>query len=397
MELKHSKLALALMVSSFSGMALAIEPAAIPVGALSLTPTLDITEKYQDNFYNAVNNEVGTAITTIRPSFDLQGQKGNFTAGVTYAAEAGFHHSTHDDDYVDHAFSAYADLDLSSRQNLALLAEYLKLHDARNDSGSGDSLSTAQADKPSRYSVKGISATFSHGTTESKGQIVVKGGLRDKEYDNFRAVTAAKDRQTKSLSGTFYYRISPRTRLLAETRFQEINYDLATVTLDSTETKYLVGAEWDATAKTTGSARLGITQKNFDDASRDDFTGGSWEVGVEWSPRTYSVFDLTTSRTAEESSGTGDYIDTINTTLGWTHDWNERFSTRVSQSFTNEEYVNSVSGKEDDTNITSLGLTYDMRRWLTFGVDLSHKSFDSNLAASDYESNEIIFTVQSSL
>ncbi len=395
MELKHSKLALALMVSSFSGAVLAVDPAAIPVGGLSLTPTLDVTEKYQDNFFNATTNEVDTFITTVRPSFDLQGQKGNITAGVTYSLESGSHHSTHADDYVDHAFSAYADLDLSTRQNLSLLAEYLKLHDARSDSGSGSSLTTAQADKPSRYSVSGLSATFTHGTPESKGQIVVKGGLRDKEYDNFRAITAAKDRETKSLSGTFYYRISPKTRLLAETRFQDVNYDLAAVTLDSTETKYLVGAEWDATAKTTGSVRLGVTQKDFDNAARNDFTGGSWEVGLTWSPRTYSVFDLTTSRTAEESSGAADYIDTVNTTLGWTHDWSERFSTRVSQSYTNEDYVGVTT--EEDTSITSFGITYEMRRWLTLGVDLSHKGFDSNQANADYDSNEILFTVQSSL
>jgi len=183
--------------------------------------------------------------------------------------------------------------------------------------------------------------------------------------------------------------------LLAEARLRDIDYDLSSVTLDSNETRLQFGAEWDATAKTSGRVKFGVLRKDFDDDSRDTLTTSSWEAGVNWAPRTYSVFDLSTSRTAEESGGAEDYIDSTRWTLGWTHGWSDRFSTRLSHTLLNEEYEGTTV--DNDTNTTTLGLSYDMRRWLTLGVDFSHKSFSSSVAGADYDSNEVIFRVQGAL
>ena len=373
----------------------ALEPSSIAVGNLALTPTVDVAVGHTDNLYNSTHNETSTWFSKVRPSFDLQGQKGGLVAGVAYALEQGSYFSSHDDDYTDHALSGYATAEFDSRKKLEILAEYLKLHDARSDSRSGNSLSPTQVDKPSKYTVKALGATYTYGAHEATGQIVVGGRVEDKSYDNFRTITAAQDRMTKTLTGTFYYRISPKTRLLVEARLRDIDYDLSSVTLDSSETRLQFGAEWDATAKTSGRVKFGVLRKDFDDDSRDTLTTSSWEAGVNWAPRTYSVFDLSTSRTAEESGGAEDYIDSTRWTLGWTHGWSDRFSTRLSHTLLNEEYEGTTV--DNDTNTTTLGLNYDMRRWLTLGADFSHKSFSSNIAGADYDSNEVIFRVQGSL
>ena len=373
----------------------AVEPSSIAVGNLALTPTVDVAVGHTDNLYNSTHNETSTWFSKVRPSFNLQGQKGSFVAGVAYALEQGSYFSSHGDDYTDHALSGYATAEFDSRKKLEILAEYLKLHDARSDSRSGNSLSPTQVDKPSKYTVKALGATYTYGAHEATGQIVVGGRVEDKSYDNFRTITAAQDRMTKTLTGTFYYRISPKTRLLVEARLRDIDYDLSSVTLDSSETRLQFGAEWDATAKTSGRVKFGVLRKDFDDDSRDTLTTSSWEAGVNWAPRTYSVFDLSTSRTAEESGGAEDYIDSTRWTLGWTHGWSDRFSTRLSHTLLNEEYEGTTV--DNDTNTTTLGLNYDMRRWLTLGADFSHKSFSSNIAGADYDSNEVIFRVQGSL
>ena len=373
----------------------AVEPSSVAVGNLALTPTVDVAVGHTDNLYNSTQNETSTWFSKVRPSFDLQGQKGGLVAGVTYSLEQGSYFSSHDDDYTDHALSGYATAEFDSRKKLEILAEYLKLHDARSDSRSGNSLSPALVDKPSKYTVKALGATYTYGAHEATGQIVVSGRVEDKSYDNFRTITAAQDRMTKTLTGTFYYRISPKTRLLAEARLRDIDYDLSSVTLDSHETRLQFGAEWDATAKTSGRVKFGVLRKDYDDDSRDTLTTSSWEAGVNWAPRTYSVFDLSTSRTAEESGGAEDYIDSTRWTLGWTHGWSDRFSTRLSHTLLNEEYEGTTV--DNDTNTTALGLNYDMRRWLTLGADFSHKSFSSNIAGADYDSNEVIFRVQGSL
>jgi hypothetical protein len=397
-NVKSRPLYVAVAASLLSTQAVAIEPASINVGNLALTPTLEVKQGYTDNLFDSVDNEKSTSITTVRPSLNLQGQKGGFTAGLNASLEHGIHYSSRNDDYTDKALSVYSTMEFSARTKLDLIAEYLKLHDARDDSNSGDALTTDEANKASRYTTKNLGATLSYGTRQSDGQIVLKAEVSDKQYDNFREYTAAKDRQTRSVTGTFFYRVSPKTRLLVEGRLADIDYDLSSVTRDSFVSKLLVGAEWDATAKTTGSARFGIARKDFDSSSRDDFTGANWEFAASWSPRTYSIFDITTNRAAEDaSSGEGDYIDTTSWTLGWSHEWNERVGSRVSYNWMNEDYVDHANGREDDTETAKIGLTYDMRRWLTLGVDVSHVDFDSNLANSDYKTNKIFFTVEGSL
>lgn len=391
------KLYVALFASSITAQAFATEPASVPVGNLALTPTVDVTTGYTDNLFDAVSDEKSTWSSTVRPSVNIQGTKGGLTAGVNASLEHGVYYSSRADDYTDKAASAYATLELDSRKKLELLAEYMKLHDARSDSGSGDALSTDQISKASRYTVKNMGATFVYGTAQSAGQIIIKGLISDKEYDNFRQFTASKDRQTKSVSSTFFYRVAPKTRMLIEGRYKDIDYDLGTVTLDSDITKVLVGVEWDATAKTSGLAKLGYARKDFDSDARDDFSGSSWEVGVTWAPRTYSTFDLSTSREAEESSGAADYIDTTNWTLGWSHEWTDVVSSRVSYTMMNEDYVGDPSGTDDDTDTFMVGLSYDMRRWLTLGVDVAHESFDSNQLDANYDTNKVIFKVQGSL
>ena len=373
----------------------AFEPATLPVGNLAFTPTLDVGLGHTDNlFNNAGDNTTSTLFSRVRPNFNLQGEKDSLVAGINYAFEHGSFFSSHADDYTDHVLSGYATAQFGSRKKLDLLAEYSKFHDARSDARSGNSFTTAQIDAPTKYTVQSLGATFTYGADDATGQIVVKGQLDDREYDNFRTLTESRDRQTQTLTGTFYYRIAPKTRLLTELRLRDIDYDLSSVTLDSKESRLQVGAEWDATAKTAGRAKFGVVRKDFADDARDTQTNSSWEVGVSWAPRTYSVFDLSTSRTLEESGGAEDYIDTVNWTWGWTHAWNDRVSSRLSYTLLNEEYEGSTT--DQDTALTSVGLTYNMRRWLTLGVEYSHKAFDST-TADDYDSNMLLFKVQASL
>src|SRR5213075_2347476 len=127
-----------------------------------------------------------------------------------------------------------------------------------------------------------------------------------KRYTNNRATTFLSDRDTQELGGTFYWRVLPRTHVLFEARRVEYDYKDVTSRQDSTEDKYFVGATWEATAATSGTVKIGSTKKKFDVGQ--SFTDTSWEALVTWSPRTYSRFDVYSSRQPTESTGLGAYI-----------------------------------------------------------------------------------------
>jgi hypothetical protein len=56
---------------------------------------------------------------------------------------------------------------------------------------------------------------------------------------------------------------------------------------------------WEATAKTTGTVRVGWLDEKFADSLYPSFSSPNWDVAICWSPLAYSHFDLSTKRSAE--------------------------------------------------------------------------------------------------
>ncbi|WP_084332447.1 outer membrane beta-barrel protein [Marinobacterium jannaschii] len=299
----------------------------------------------------------------------------------------------HDDDYTDHELQGQAIIELNGRNRFDLQAGYIKEHEDRGtgvDDQSGGGVST-----PIEYSEFNLQGLYTYGASGAKGNLELNAAYYDREYDNFRTLTEARDRETIRLGATFLYRLAPKSQALFELRHEDIDYQSATSTQDSTEQKYLVGLRWDATAKTSGSAKIGAARKDFDSPATEDFSGASWEVSVRWAPQTYSSFDLTTTQETEESSGTGDYIDTESLTLAWNHEWSGRVSSVASISRIEEDYVGAT--REDETNSLSLALSYEMRRWLDINFAYTYGERDSNEVGNDYERNQWMITLLGSL
>ncbi|WP_415893555.1 outer membrane beta-barrel protein [Neptuniibacter sp. PT8_73] len=372
----------------------AIDPAPAKLGPLQVIPQLNVQVGHDDNIYSTDSNKVDSVITVVNPSVQAVLEKGLNVYSLNYALKHGNYENDSADNYTDHDLSAQAYLDFNIRNRLELLARYLKAHEERG-SGLNQGANATANDAPIEYDVTTLSAKYGFGALEAKGRIEVAAELSDREYSNFRSQTAAKDRKNSKVTGTFYYRVMPKTSLLFEIEHEEIDYDLASVTLDSSETEYLVGATWDATAKTTGIFKVGYAEKDFDSASREDDDGISWELAVNWAPKTYSVVSFVTSREEEETDGTGNYIDTTSWNLGWEHDWGNRILSRVSYGQSDSDYVSS--SRSDESENYGVGVTYQLQRWLDLGLDYSYSDRTSNQSGLDYDKNAVYFSVQGSL
>ena len=382
------------VTSLFASISYALEPLSYTSGPLQVIPQVGVQVGYDDNIYATETAEKSSTKVIFNPSVQLKAEQGLNEYSVYYEITNGTYQDSSADNYTDHELSGRAYFDFNIRNRLELLAGYLKTHEDRG-SGLNQGTNATINDAPIEYSVGSLQGTYEFGGKEAKGRIKLVAGVQDREYDNFRSQTESKDRQKINTSATFYYRVMPKTSLLFEVSNEDIDYDLATVTLDSSERKYLLGATWDATAKTSGTLKFGYAEKNFDSAAREDADGISWELAMRWSPKSYSVIDVATSKEAEETDGTGNYIDTTSLDLQWTHAWSDIWRTRVYYGVSNDEYV--ASAREDDQLSYGVGVDYDMRRWLNFGVDYIYSERESNQANLDYEKNTVYLTVQGSL
>jgi hypothetical protein len=366
----------------------------IPLGPLVVYPSLDVTEKHDDNVTQANVGKISSNITVITPAVKLEAKSDANYFGLTYKLEDARYSQSGADNYTDQFVGAYANFALGVRGDLKLNADYTEQHDARG------SVAGQNANLPEEYKTNGLKGVFSWGAQGAQGKAELEAAYLDKEYTtNYSGFQQYANYENKDVGGTLYWRVMPKTQLLLQAKQSDINYkfdQIGTPTLDSTEKRYYFGVTWDATAQTSGTVKLGALKKDFD--ARPSYSTSSWDAGVTWSPLSYSHVQLNTSRQTNEVNafaGIGDTVRSSNYSLTWTHDWNSALASNVRLGQLDEDYVlNGSTGgqRSDSTKSFGVGLNYQMRHWLKLGADYSHADRSSNIGTNDYKRDILMFT-----
>jgi hypothetical protein len=365
----------------------------VPMGPLTAYPSVSYEVLRNDNITLQAPGSGGVISDTIQvlsPSLRIEGKQGANTYGVSAGATLGRHHLSTTDNYDDYNVAAYANLNPDSRVRLRLRAEHTDKHDARGSTN--DPLLAI----PNRYRQDSLGGIIGYGAPGAQGRFELELGGMDKRYDNNRAATVIDDRNEKYVGGTFFWRIAPKTSLLAQVKRTNIDYADPASTLDSSETAYYVGATWEATALTTGTVKVGGITKDFKNPGVADSSQLAWDGEVRWSPLTYSVWDFVISKRPRETTGAvGNFAESTNYGVQWTHAWTSQFSTAVRASYLIEDYA----GIDRHDRISAIGLrgTYQMRRWFSVGADVNRSRRDSNLGAADYTDNIFMLFVKAAL
>lgn len=363
----------------------------IPVGPLIAFPAMEFSIAHNDNLFLSNLNKVASTQTVLSPSVRVEGRSGAHRFGALLRIDDGRFLTSSADNYTDYSMSANASLVVTGRANLNVRGEYRRGHDAR---GSTDRVGST---KPDEYINQGIDGIFSYGAPGAQGRIELDGGVFSRQYQNNRATTAAADRNTTQLGATFLVRVAPKTEALALVQRRNIDYIDPASNQDSVETRYQVGARWDATAKTAGIVKFGRLGKSFDAGTRTRFSGSSWDGTVRWSPLTYSVFDFNSSKGTNESTGTADFLVTRTYGVNWNHAWNSRFSTSTSASWRKDDFLGAGGGRIDKTGSVGLRLSYQWQRWLRFGGEYSWTERTSNPGTFDFNRQVFMLTVGATL
>jgi len=369
----------------------------INYGPGRVVPNLRLKLGYDDNLTLESSSEISTFFTVISPHVAYVVSDSTRKFIVDYLLEAGFYEGSSIDDFVDNRIRASIDYTPTRRIFTALNTEYIDSHDARGTGRAegGRGITQNSLDEWHQW---GIGGRFAYGTARSKGRIEAEAGFLTKEYDTNRIFTSIRDRDNTYGAARFFYRVRPKTFALIEGRIEDTEYARTAVglaPLDSVTTRYLVGVTWVATYKTTGAIKVGFIDKDFDSDLRDDGTGLTWEIGIDWKPRTYSIVHFETAQTIDETNGTGDAIDNTHMFLSWKHSWKTRFTTNVDFLYENSTF--DPDSREDDYFQFRLGADYSFRRWLNFGAGYRFENLDSNANAFDYDHNVFELTADITL
>lgn len=365
-------------------------PAAVQVGDTPLyaTPYIGVAAGRDDNLFLSESNEKSSWLWMVSPGIKVDARSPNSVFQFAYQGQIGRYTSSPDDNYVDHATRAQLDMAFSPRAFMRLGYDFIRGHDPR---GSTD---RAIAPRPDRYRLRYPNATFAFGAPGAQGRVEVYYGDTHKTYLNNRETTFLSDRNTTEFGGAFYWRVMPKTYVLAEVRETRIDYDAAQSPFSGEELRFYGGVSWEATAATTGTVKVGRLEKDFR-SGLPDFSGTSWEALITWAPRTYSTFDVYTSRQTSESTGLGRFILTEITGANWNHSWSSVMSSAVLLRYQRDEYQGF--DRTDKTATLGLKVGYRMRRWLTLGAEYTLQHRDSNRSVFEYDKNLYLLTATASM
>jgi polysaccharide biosynthesis protein VpsM len=363
----------------------------IRVGSMTAHPGIDLSIGYNDNLARQSSNPISSPVVIIAPFIVLEGRRGPHAFDVRYRGLTVIYRDSPDDNFNNNAFQANALLAFGIRNDVALRFDLLYGADPR---GSTDRPIT---NSPDRYRQLGAYGRYGYGAPGAKGRLEFDAEYRQRRYTNNPQAAAESDLDTADFGAKFYWRVMPKTRLLLEGRYQNFDYIDPASTLDSDQQLVYIGAQWDATGKTSGFAKYGRSWKNFASAGQESASTSSWDVGIRWSPKTYSVVDISTAKSFQESTGIGDSIVNRRAGVTWTHAWNSRLSHSLSYFNIHEKYVGGGTDRKDDTNDIGVKVNYEFRRWARFGAGYTHTNRDSNDSFYRYKRNVFLLTVGASI
>ncbi len=378
------------------------EAGRIQAGQFDLIPSFTSSMAYVDNVANARDNQrkIYSWRTILSPELIAATQVDGNPVQIGYRLERGVYFSSDNDDYTDHFVEASGNFELNSRHRVSALAQY---EDGHEDRGTGFSIGTGlDISTPDTYKSSNLSAEYSYGAVTSDGLRTLKTRRQALDYDRSEDAYLIRDRVKTMVGGEFGYQVGSATRAVLDVTKTYVRYDeqLNFVTRDSDETRVLVGVVWESTAATTGFAKVGYKEKDFDNQARGTFYGTDWEVGIDWQPVSYTTFRISTSADTFETNGEGDFIRGQNYSVRWNHDWLERLSTSFSVTQQNDEYVFNevdIDNRDDELMNYSAALNYQARRWLKFSTYYQFTDRDSNRETIGYDKSVVGVTAEVTL
>jgi len=378
----HHKLSpffIAILISGAAFNATAEEDApGISIGA-------DLFTEYDDNVFRNYTEQDDTALK-FAPEVQYLAYFGSHTFKADYKGEYSAYSNNNDLNYLNHEADLFVKFDHTHRLNTEFSVGY---KDTIEEPGTTNAAPIV-IDEFNQFNQLDALARLYYGTHISTGQLVLSLAHKQQEYTN--NLQSFRDVDVNSVTGTFFYRVAPKTRFLFETTFADYQYDdsfILNSNQSSTELRYLAGVEWEATAKTTGIFKLGYQDKTFDDNNFADVDGLSYYLDMIWKPNQYTSFTIGANRKTTESAqaGVGGYLST-EYKVGVNHSFTELTKMKASYSHITDDITSRLS-RNDTRHAAKIGLSHNFLRWLEASLDYQFLKRDSDYIVYQFDANSV--------
>lgn|GEM_PF-1217580 len=368
-------------------------PGSVSAGPFAVTPKLGVEAKNRSNIYRRPTNETSATIYRLTPAIEFLAQERVNTYSVSYSGDYGYYQNEdpgETNDYRDHRVNAEAHIEPTSRWAIDIDAGWGDIHEDRG-TGLSEGAVGQGISEPVTYEQLTAGAMLTYGTRgSSRLQALVR--MLDKEYQNFRAFTESRDYEQRQLGANFFYPVTAKTDLTVQYVHNNFEYPFAAGNLpsfDSAEDNVTAGAEWEASAGLTSSARVGWFSKDFDDVGRKDVDGLSWMLDLQLQPTERTQLYIRGQQAPTETTLVGDFIDRRQISFDLTQQLGAFISVNVRASLGEDVYEGSANNRTDDLVNAGLRINYTYWRQLPLYLEYGYEDKDSSDANLSYTDNTI--------
>jgi hypothetical protein len=380
---KFTKIAFTLVASFASSQIMAQEAGFYAV--------VDSRLSYEDNILREADaNADSDTSLVVAPELTIAGILGKQRFSAKYKGEYAKYSDFSDVDYTDHDIRLRADFDHSNRLTSRFDAQYQDKHEDFGD------LNTVfvNLNEFNHFTDNGLAGELVYGRQDSFGQLVFRLARNNRDYDNNNQEFRSYERDLASLA--FYYRVAPRTRIIAEMVYQDYGYnpEVGFLDLDSKYKVYQAGVEWAFTNQLEGTVKVGYQDRNYRLDTLRDINGLAYEASIDYTPNTYTKINVAARRESIDSSleSAGGFLRT-SYGAGVEHSLTELTKLEAQLTYAKDELVFS-SNRQDKRIDGKLSITYSMLTWVELGVNYSYEERDSTFDAADYKANSVNLTAK---
>jgi hypothetical protein len=343
---------------------------------------------YDDNVTLSRSNQISSMLMTVTPAVvvGLEGASQRYYA--VYRGNYGRYFSSPVDNYENHNLGLVAAHDWTTRFRTAATYDFTRGHDPR-----GAILTSGGPS--STWNLHRLRASGSYGAEGAQGRVDGYAGYTKREYADSGGLPDTRNYDQIEVGSTLGYRVGPKT--MATLTLQHSDFSHADAPqLDASENRYLVGATWEALAKTRGLARIGYFTRSASGTGASTFSGATYEVAAVWSPLTYSTVNLTATRTSSEAIEAGSSFIVVDVaTVTWEHAWFDRVRSTVRGLY--GEQIHQGLDRKDTYYSLSGRVSYAFHRRLRLGAEFRHDNRQSPDPLLEFKRNVTSITLESSL
>ncbi len=365
-----------LLLLAVGGSAFATEVGNIHFGQLYIHPRLGVEATYDDNIFLLGPSKEEDILFKITPGIDFEYMREGKSASLSYLAEIGRYADNTSHDYENHRVDAGVDLqfpsglmfsvgDVFRRTNDRLTYEWIPLVERRENT-TDVKVGYEFTDRLS------FRVGYDHQIIDYKAP----------EYGVF-------DRDVDIASATAFYRILNAVSLLGQFEYTQINYDRHAVRTDGDGVGGWLGVTGEITPKMTVLVKGGWQQRDYE-GSQQDWDGAVFSVDIVHRCTETLILTVGGSREAVESTyEANNYYASTRAKAGLEKELGPRMAASVSGFYVNNDYPESDPGREDNVWGAKVAVRYDLQQWLSTTLSYTYQNRDSNLAAYDYEDNQV--------